>query len=77
VDSQEGKFDLEQRLTVGVARAGSPSPVVIALPMVELAEYDFGGPLHILVVPADLHFMEAEALVKLAGAPEEILDMVK
>jgi len=29
------------------------------------------------VVPADLHFMEAEALVKLAGAPEEILDMGK
>ena len=77
VDSQQGKPDLEHRLTVGVARAGSPSPVVVALPMAELADYDFGSPLHILVVPADLHFMEAEALVKLAGAPEEILDMAK
>ncbi len=77
VDSQVGKFDLKHRLTIAVARAGSPSPLVIALPMVELADYDFGGPLHILVVPADLHFMEAEALVKLAGAPEEILDMAK
>jgi len=68
---------LGHRLTVGVARAGSPLPVVVARPLVELADYDFGGPLHILVVPADLHFMEAEALVKLAGAPEEVLDMAK
>jgi len=28
-------------------------------------------------VPADLHFMEAEALVKLAGAPKSILESVK
>jgi len=37
-----------------------------------LAECDLGGPLHILVVPAKLHFMEAEGLVALAGAPKEI-----
>ena len=77
VDSKEGKPDLEHRLTVGVARAGSLSPVIVAMPMFEMPNYDFGGPLHILVVPADLHFMEAEALVKLAGAPEEILDVTK
>ena len=73
VDSLQGGPDLEHRITVGVARAGSPSPLVVALPMVELAHYDLGGPLHILVVPADLHFMEAEALVKLAGSAEEDL----
>ncbi|MDF1557434.1 MAG: diphthine synthase [ANME-2 cluster archaeon] len=74
IDSQEKKLDLSLRLGVGVARAGSPAPVVRALPMDELVDFDFGGPLHILVVPADLHFMEAEALVKLAGAPGNILD---
>jgi diphthine synthase len=33
---------------------------------------DFGGPLHCLMIPSDLHFMEAEALVELAGAPKEL-----
>ena len=36
-----------------------------------LQNHDFGGPLHILIVPASLHFMEAEALKMLAGAPED------
>jgi diphthine synthase len=77
LDEQSGKLDLADRLAVGIARAGSPKPAVKALPIRELMEYDFGGPLHILAVPADLHFMEAEALVKLAGAPESILESVK
>ena len=77
VYSHQDEPDLKHRLTVGVARAGFPSPVVVARPLCELAHYDFGSPLPILVVPAHLHFMEAEALVKLAGAPEKILDRVK
>lgn len=77
IDSQEGDLELAGRLGVGVVRAGSPEPVVKALPLGELAVFDFGGPLHILVVPANLHFMEAEALVKLAGAPGRILDTVR
>jgi diphthine synthase len=36
-----------------------------------LQSYDFGGPLHILIVPAKLHFMEAQALSVLAGAPDD------
>ena len=40
----------------------------------KLKSYDFGGPLHILVIPAKLHFMEAQALVALAGAPQEIIE---
>ena len=77
MDEQLGEPDLADRLAVGVARAGSPQPAVKALPINELMEYDFGEPLHILVVPAGLHFMEAEALVKLAGAPKSILESVK
>lgn len=65
---------LKTALGVGVARAGSDDAVVIADRLPKLADRDLGGPLHILVVPGRLHFMEAEGLVALAGAPSEILD---
>jgi len=39
--------------------------------LTRLKNCDLGGPLHILVVPAKLHFMEAEALRVLAAAPED------
>jgi diphthine synthase len=58
-------------LGVVVARAGSANPVVEADSLEELAERDFGGPLHLLVVPGDLHDMERDALETLAGAPTD------
>jgi diphthine synthase len=61
-------------LAVVVARAGGPAPVVAAGRLSALAERDFGDPLHLLVVPGDLHHLEAEALAALADAPEELLD---
>jgi diphthine synthase len=33
----------------------------------KLKEYDFGPPMHILVIPASLHFVEKEALQTFAG----------
>ena len=60
------------KLAVGIARAGSPEPVVAADRLSALADRDFGDPLHLLVVPGDLHPMEADALVELAGAPEGV-----
>ena len=60
---------------VVVARAGSPEPVVEAAPLSELAERDFGDPLHLLVIPATLHLLEADALVELAGADREDLEI--
>jgi len=60
-------------LGVVVARAGSPDPVVVADSLATLAEDSFGDPLHLLVVPGDLHAMEAEALAELAGAPAPLL----
>jgi len=56
-------------LAVGVARAGSPDPVVRAGALSTLAGESFGGPLHLLVVPGDLHHVERDALAALAGAP--------
>jgi diphthine synthase len=61
-------------LAVVVARAGSPDPVVAADHLSALAEREFGDPLHLLVIPGDLHHVEVEALVGLAGAPESILE---
>ena len=65
---------LRRALGVGVARAGSDDAVVIADWLPRLADRDLGGPLHVLIVPGSLHFMEAEGLVALAAAPPEILD---
>ena len=60
-------------LGIGVARAGSDDAVIRADLLTRLKNCDLGGPLQILVVPAKLHFMEAEALRVLAAAPEESL----
>lgn len=54
-------------LYVGIARAGSPQPVVVAGSAEKMISTDFGPPLHILVVPATLHEIEAEYLRIFAG----------
>lgn len=64
-------------LAVGVARAGSNNPTVKADYVAELINYDFGPPPHSLVFPSKLHFVEAEALITLAEAPESVKEMVK
>jgi len=74
MDRLSGGDRLTSALGVGIARAGSEDSMVLADWLPRLAERDLGEPLHILVVPARLHFMEAEGLVALAGAPQEILE---
>jgi diphthine synthase len=61
-------------LGVAIARAGSETPVVAADRLDALADRMFGDPLHLLVVPGDLHHVEAAALAELAGAPEALLE---
>lgn len=56
-----------------VARAGSEDVMVSAHHAKKLLTMDFGPPLHTLVIPGKLHFKEAEALMILANAPENIL----
>jgi diphthine synthase len=58
---------------VAVARAGGPAPVVAADALPALAEQSFGDPLHLLVVPGDLHVVEHDALLELADAPPAAL----
>lgn len=59
-------------LVIGIARAGSKEPTVKAGYVEEVMKQNFGAPPHTLVFPGKLHFMEAEALITLAGAPEQI-----
>jgi diphthine synthase len=54
-------------LYVGIARAGSDAPVVLAGPAERMQSENFGPPLHILIVPAELHDMEREYLERFAG----------
>ena len=65
-----------ETIAVGVARAGSSNPTVKASFIRELLNYDFGGPPYSLVFLARLHFMEAEALLTLAEAPEKVREMI-
>jgi len=66
-----------ETIAVGVARAGSTVPVVKADRVNELLKFDFGAPPHSIVFLGRLHFMEAEALVTLAKAPETVRKLVK
>ncbi|NPV61373.1 MAG: diphthine synthase [Methanotrichaceae archaeon] len=68
-----GEDILDRQIAVGIARAGSIDACVRADLLPRLKDWNFGSPLHIMVVPAKLHFMEARALVALAGAPAEIV----
>jgi len=61
---------LKKSVIVGIARAGSDKPVVRADYFGALKSYDFGELPHVLVVLGELHFLEKEALIKIAQAPE-------
>jgi diphthine synthase len=54
-------------LYIGIARAGSGAPVVAAGTAERILATDFGPPLHILIVPGELHDMERRYLELFAG----------
>jgi diphthine synthase len=61
-----------------VAQAGSEKPIVLAGLIHDLIKKDYGPPLHSLVIPAKLHFIEIEALKLLAQLPtQEALNLQK
>ena len=63
-------------LAMGIARVGSKDVIVKAGKISDLIDFDFGGPLHCIVIPSKLHIVEAEYLVEIAGADSKILDDV-
>jgi diphthine synthase len=67
-EHEKGRNKLGASLAVGVARAGSNTPIVKADALATLKEYDLGPPPHVLVIPASLHVIEKEALETFAGA---------
>ena len=73
IDERRGEEVIGRIVAIGIARAGSEKPVIKADYAKKLKNFNFGGPLHILVIPGKLHFLEAEALVLLAGAPIELM----
>lgn len=56
------KIFSEKTLCVGCSRIGSESQTIKAGTARELLKFDFGKPVHCLIVPGKLHFMEEEAL---------------
>ncbi|WP_048055282.1 diphthine synthase [Pyrococcus sp. NA2] len=73
---KEGVFTKETFVVV-LARAGSLEPTIRAGYVKDLIREDFGSPPHVLIVPGRLHVVEAEYLVEIAGAPQEILESFK
>ena len=62
----------EDSLACVVARAGAPDCIARADRIGKLLGVDFGPPLHSIVIPGRLHFIEVEALKRFADAPEDI-----
>lgn len=76
-EKRKRKVTTMNTLAVGIARAGSENPTVKSDLIKDLLNYDFGGPPYSLVIPGELHFMEAEALIAFTGAPEKLGKMAK
>ena len=56
------KIFSEKIFCVGCARIGSENQLIKSGTAKELLKFDFGKPVHCLIVPGKLHFMEEEAL---------------
>ena len=68
---------ISETLAVGIARAGSKIPTLKAGFVAELLTFDLGEPPQSLIFPGQLHFMEVEALIAFAEAPEKLRRMAK
>lgn len=60
-DKQDGVIS-DDSLAIGIARLGHKDFKIIAAPIKDLLNIDFGLPLHSIVIPGDLHHVEQEAL---------------
>jgi len=76
-DKEHKHLITDKTLACVVARAGSPTPHIAANELKSLLKQDFGGPLHTLIIPGNLHFMELEALELLAGLPSSVAKKIQ
>lgn len=73
IEEKKGKkVFTPETLAIGVARVEGLNQVVKADWAAQLTKYDFGGPPQSLIVPGELHFMEVEALIRFARAPQKL-----
>src|SRR5438034_836869 len=61
-----------ETLACVLSRVGSPEVRATGAPMGMLSDRDLGPPLHCIVIPGRLHFLEKEALIAFAGAPHDL-----
>ena len=63
IESRKGKGLIkDDLLVVGCARLGSEDFIVKAGKLSEIRAFDFGAPLHCLIIPGKMHFIEEEML---------------
>ena len=63
LEGRKGENVLSENTKVVVlARVGSLKPKIVYGKIKDLIDYDFGPPLHSIIIPGKLHFMEEEAL---------------
>lgn len=63
IEKKRGKgVFTDDTLCVGCARIGASDQLIKSGKAKEVLKFDFGAPVHCLVVPSDLHFVEEEAL---------------
>ena len=62
-EDRQGRVISPDTICIGLARVGKADQKIFAAPMHELANTDFGAPLHSLVVPGDMREYEWEAIL--------------
>jgi len=67
----------DNTLTIGLARIGCSSEKVKGGCLKEVLSENFGPPPHSLIIPGELHPIEAEALIWIARVKEEVIERWK
>ncbi len=71
-DKMKQNIIKEDSVACVVSQAGSPKPSLNSDTIKNLIKKDFGKPLHTIVIPGKLHFMEIEALEICANLPNSL-----
>jgi diphthine synthase len=74
---QHDRIITDDTLICIVGQAGSPQPTVVAHTLSTLKTMDFGPPLHCIIIPGSLHFMELDALEQFASLPSQLRHIIQ
>ncbi len=76
-ESRKENLISEETIVCVIARAGSSDVIARADTINNLLQEEFGPPLHTLVIPGELNFMEVEALEVCSSLPSNIAQQLK